>query len=52
MVVVPGAGGVVFDGLEEGEVIQGPPGDPVYIFKYCVKYGLVILRMGGGEGRG
>jgi hypothetical protein len=28
MVVVPEAGGVGFDGFEEGEVVEGPPGDP------------------------
>jgi len=49
--VLPEAGGTVFDGLEEGEVIELPPGDPVHIFKYCVKYGLVILCVVSGRSR-
>jgi len=31
-VVVPEAGGVVFDDLEEGEVLQVPPRDPAPLF--------------------
>jgi len=50
--VLPEAGGTVFDGLEEGEVIEGPPGDPAPFFRCCGYYGLSALYMGIGEGRG
>jgi len=33
---VPEAGGVVFDDFEEGEVVEGPPGDPAPFF-VCVE---------------
>jgi len=33
---VPEAGGVVFDEFEEGEVVEGPPGDPAPLF-VCIE---------------
>jgi hypothetical protein len=36
MVLVPEAGGGVFNELEEGEVVEGPPRDPAPLF-VCVE---------------